>query len=76
METIRYCLDCGWCRVYVDVDRGSNYFCDKRHEPLVVDMIGRQACKDFVSYGQVGGGKPSPSASLPRHRRRRRHGAA
>lgn len=43
----RLCIECRWCDLRVDFDRGSNYCCLKTGEQLPAAILQRAACRLF-----------------------------
>lgn len=43
----RRCVECAFCDLRVDLERGSSYFCLKTRTPLASDVIHRLACRSF-----------------------------
>ena len=47
------CVECEWCGLRVDLNSGSNYYCERTGQALAAAILQRKACKDF---------KPQPVA--------------
>lgn len=45
---IYHCIDCRWCELHLDLERGSNYYCLRKRRKLTYDVIHRVPCAQFA----------------------------